>query len=126
MGKGSAFGTFRLILPVNTKGGAGIHSGPERQKQLAGGTAPVIHYSWQAQGLSLSCDALTMACAHGRSQGTEEEVCDGHGMDPTWAAPITGCVPSTSVKPGSQEGLYLEKQPAMGEWHLRTPPSCLS
>lgn len=32
---GTAFGTFRLILPAHVMGGAGIHSGPERQMQQA-------------------------------------------------------------------------------------------
>lgn len=34
MGKG--FGTFRPILPAHVMGGAGIHSGPERQRQQPG------------------------------------------------------------------------------------------
>lgn len=29
-------GTFRIILPAYVMGGAGIHSGPERQKRQAG------------------------------------------------------------------------------------------
>lgn len=54
-----------------------------------GGTVSVSHYLWEAQVLSILCEALIMTCAHGETRhGTGlGGVCDGPGMDPTWAAP---------------------------------------
>lgn len=54
-----------------------------------------------------------------KAQWGRGEVWHGPFMDSTWAAPTTGCLLSTSVRPGSREGLYLEKQPAIDEWYLR-------
>lgn len=84
---------------------------------FSGETVPVFHYLWQAQGLSLSYDPLTIARAHGRSQGTVGG--GGSVMNMAWtlpqAAPTAGCPPSPYVRLGSRKGLYLEKQLAMCE-----------
>lgn len=39
---------------------------------------------------------------------------DGPCMDPTWAASTAGCSSSTSVRPGSRGGFYLETKRMSG------------